>query len=244
LFVLGAQRSGTNMLLDVLRHCGETEIYNETDPDAFANYQLRSLATVANLVQTSHADVVAFKAICDSQRARWLLDVFPDGKVLWIYRHYADVVNSALRQFKEHRRYLHYVLFEPTIAGWRCENLSTEDIALIQYHHDRDITDASARALIWYLRNEQFFRNELPYDDGSLLVRYECLTRTPAAAFGRVFDFLRLEPSGQALRRVSDRSVGRHQAPAIDEQIKSLCDDMWSRLNDAYDRHVHKSRTA
>ena len=42
LFVGGVQRSGTNMLMDVLERSYETDVYHERDPRAFDGYQMRS----------------------------------------------------------------------------------------------------------------------------------------------------------------------------------------------------------
>ena len=101
------------MFLDVLGRSPDVTIYNETDPDAFASFRLKPLGQLAPLVESCATPIAAFKSICDSQRARWLLDVFPDGRAFWLFRDYRDVVNSSLSRFREHRRYLHNVLHEP-----------------------------------------------------------------------------------------------------------------------------------
>ncbi|MFQ5462385.1 MAG: sulfotransferase [Phycisphaerae bacterium] len=230
-FVLGAQRSGTNMLMDVLGRCPYVEAFNETDPEAFDHYRLKPPASLVALVERSFARVALFKPICDSQKARVLLDVFPDGKVVWIYRDYRDVVNSALRQFQDHTKYLHYVLHEPDVAGWRLENVSDKSLDLVRQFHARGIDDASARALIWVLRNEQFFQNELDSDDRAMLVRYESLVQDPATEFEALFRFLDLPFDPSCVLRVSPHSINKHASPDIHPEIAALCADMTARLD-------------
>jgi len=230
-FVLGAQRSGTNMLMDVLGRCPQVETFNETDPEAFDHYRLKSLPALVDLIERSFARLVLFKPICDSQKARKLLDVFPDGKVVWIYRDFSDVVNSALRQFQDHTKYLHYMLFEPEVAGWRLENVSAASLELVRRHHARGIDNASARALIWVLRNEQFFQNELDGDDRARLVRYESLVQDPATEFEALFRFLDLPYRPSYALRVSPHSIKKHASPTIQPEIAARCADMAARLN-------------
>lgn len=230
-FVLGAQRSGTNMFMDTLGRCPGITVYNETDSEAFERYRLKTIGELAPLVERTHTPVAVFKAICDSQRAQWLLDAFPDGRVIWLYRHYHDVVNSSLRQFREHRRYLHYILHDRETANWRAENLSPGCVELIRFHMDRDITDASARALIWYLRNQQFWLNGLDGHGDTLLMGYEQLVQEADQSWPRVFQFLGLDYEAVWIDSVSSRSVRRYEPPVIDPLIEVLCRDMLNRLS-------------
>lgn len=124
-FVFGSQRSGTNMLMDVLKKHPATDCYDETDSEAFDNYVLRDTKVVDRLVSDSRARLAVFKAITSSQHAANLLKRFSSGKAVWIYRDYNDVVNSALRRFTEHRKYLGYILHDPVRAGWRREKPDT-----------------------------------------------------------------------------------------------------------------------
>ena len=53
LLVAGVQRSGTNMVMDVLERSYATEVYHERDPRAFANYQLREEEVIQSLIAHS-----------------------------------------------------------------------------------------------------------------------------------------------------------------------------------------------
>ena len=67
--IFGEQRSGTNMLLRCFGRCRNTAMYNETDYDAFVDYELRSLEVIRRLVADSPASHVVLKPTADGNRA-------------------------------------------------------------------------------------------------------------------------------------------------------------------------------
>src|SRR5215813_11979618 len=95
-FVAGVQRSGTNMMMDVLEQSYDTDVYHETDNRAFEDYEMRPRTVIHRLVNTSKASVVVIKALCELHEVRQLLDEFAPAKGIWIVRDFADVVNSHL----------------------------------------------------------------------------------------------------------------------------------------------------
>lgn len=231
-FVVGTQRSGTNMFARVLDRSLQTECYHENDEEAFDNYVLRDHHTIARLVQRSSAEVVVFKPICDSQHTKQLLALHPGSQAVWVYREYPDVVNSSLKMFKANYRdnYLHNMLFEPDRAAWRIENVVPRDLKLVEKFYRKGVSDASARALIWYLRNALFFQQGLESDSRVLLANYERLVTQPAERFQRVFDFLGLTYKDRLVDSVFSSSVSKAANPEIDPEIQSLCDEMYNRL--------------
>ena len=62
-FVAGQQRSGTNMLMDVLDRHWRTDVFHETDTRAFERYQMRDIDTIRTLVGRSRASHVVIKAL-------------------------------------------------------------------------------------------------------------------------------------------------------------------------------------
>lgn len=243
-FLLGAQRSGTNMLLGALERHRRIECFNESDEEAFDNCRIRRPDVIDRLVLRSFADLIVLKPICDSQWTRRLLDAGAHRQAIWIYRDYEDVVNSALRQFTEHTKYLWYMLNDKATAGWRVENVTAEHLALVERHHGRGISDASARALIWYLRNALFFQQTLDRDWHVLLVRYEQLVESPELELQQVRDHLNIEFQPRMARSLFATSVRKHDAPDIDPKIKTLCHEMLDRLDAVCARRVDALCTA
>ena len=233
-FICGEQRSGTNFLMNVLERCRETECFHENDEDAFDNYRLRDGNTLERLIDRSGARIVAFKPICDSQNLGALLARFPQARALWAFRRYQDVVNSSLRNFTQHREYLDLMLHRPDVAKWRVENVTPDDMALVRRFYDRGVSDASARALIWYLRNRLFFQQGCDTDPRVRLTRYEDLVTDPRGSFATIFAFLGMSDNPAAWRIAFNSSLGRNDPPELDPDIAELCDLLHARLLDIY----------
>lgn len=233
-FICGEQRSGTNFLMNVLERCPETECFHENDGEAFDNYRLREGSTLERLVDRSSAHIVAFKPICDSQNLEALLERFPQARGLWAFRRYQDVVNSSLRNFTQHREYLDLMLHRPEVAKWRVENVTADDMALVRRFHNKRVSDASARALIWYLRNSLFFQQGLDTDPRVRLTRYEDLVTDPRGNFAVIFAFLGMHANAAAGQIAFDSSLGKNDPPELDPEIAGLCDLLHERLLDIY----------
>jgi hypothetical protein len=229
-FIFGAQRSGTDMVASVFNRSAEVECYNESDPEAFDSFVLRSQGIVTTLARKSRARAVFFKSILNSQDARALLDLDANAKAIWLFRPYADVINSNLKRFKSHYRDLTEMLHEPEKAGWRVANVSSENLALVRKFHDKGVSDASARALLWYLRNQLLFQQELERDRRVLIANYDSIVTDRAASFARIFAFFGLPFSKRYTDHVLASSVGKDAAPDMDPEIRELCDSMMQRL--------------
>jgi len=229
-FVFGEQRSGTNMMVSILNRSKETECYNENDEEAFKDYVLKDPAILSKLINQSYAKAVIFKSISDSQNANKLLSMYAGAKGIWLYRRYQDVINSSLISFKEHNKYLYYILFEPEKAGWRGENVSQENMKLIEKYYNKGISDTSARALIWYLRNYQYFQQSLDKEDRVLLVSYDKLVGHPRSQFSGIFDFIGIKYVPAWTNSVFSTSVKKYAPPEIDPDIQDLCEKMYERL--------------
>ena len=99
-FLVGVQRSGTNMLVRGLERAPEVAVYNENSRGAFDRFRLRDADVVADLVRRSRHQVVLFKPLCDSHRVPELLDLDVQAAVaLWAYRAVDGRVRSALAKF-------------------------------------------------------------------------------------------------------------------------------------------------
>jgi len=233
-FIFGVQRSGTNMLIRTLNRSPRTECYYESDEEAFEKFRLRDAGTIAALIGRSRADAVVFKPIADSQNARDILAMHPGAKAIWAYRRYEDVVNSALRNFKQHREFLRLMIEEPSVADWRVEKVPAEDMNMVRHYYQAGVSDASIRALIWYLRNHHLFRQNLQRDRNLMLVNYERLVESPDSEFRRVFAFLGLRFSRKLVETVHKDSVRKNPCPEIDPEIRKLCETMWTKLEAVY----------
>jgi hypothetical protein len=240
--IFGEQRSGTNMLLRCFDSCAATAMYNETDDDAFVDYELRDLAEIRSLLARSPASHAVFKPTADGNRADEIIDGLPGARAIWIYRNYRDAVNSALVLFRETSlQYLQNVVARAPEARWRSINITDQDIELIRSHLRRGLSEQSARALIWTLRNGFYFRLGLDRRRDVLLLNYEELVRDPVSVVGQAYRFAGLEFRQPYVRSVFASSVGRRPGPDIDADVEQLCADMQRRLDEC--RRVSSAAT-
>jgi hypothetical protein len=230
-FLAGVQRSGTNMVMDVFERSAETDVYHESDPRAFDAFELRPRHVLHDLVRSSPARHVVFKALCELQDLRALLDDFAPARSVWILRRLEDVVNSHLVLWTGMPRYLAAIVEDRNGALWRGRGMSDETHALVKTLNHPAIANASACALFWYFRNVLFFEQALERDGRVIAVRYESLVTDPASEFARIFEFLDLPYTAAAFRKVSAGSVRKRPAPEIDPAIREVCDGLAARFD-------------
>jgi hypothetical protein len=230
IFVAGQQRSGTNMMMDVLDRLWCTDVYHETDERAFDNYQMRDLAVIRRLHEASRASHFVIKALCELQHLRDLLDAFPKARALWLVRDYHDVCNSMVRRFSTTAEALKMMRPDPVLGGWRGEKMSAATHALLVDAVSDDITETSAAAFQWYMRNVLFFEQGLDRDDRVQVVAYERLVKEPLDTFAGVFQFLTIDRRDTTLRHVFATSIGKTERPEIDPRIDALCRQLLDRF--------------
>ena len=230
IFIAGVQRSGTNMVSDVLERSFETEVFRESDPKSHSEFQLRSPEELHRLVQRSRALNVVFKALCESQAMARMLKDFAPAKAIWCVRHYADMTNSHLKKWSGCADKIGAIADGTCGADWRAAEMSPEMHDLVRKTYRADLNDASAVALFWYFRNMTFFEQGLDRDPRVRVIRYEQLVSRPQQEFERVFDFLGLAYRRRVSAKVHARSVRKNPPPSIDADIASLCDQMLGRF--------------
>ena len=235
IFVVGAQRSGTNMFMETVDRSPQVWTYNEGSRVAFRDYRLRSAERTARLVRRSPARSVVFKPLCDSHLTDRLLEQQPGSKAVWLYRSYADVINSGLRMWGGNERAIRWITEGRWLdLGWRGERLSLEALDLVEQHYRAGLSPQEATALFWYLRTGFFFELGLYRDPRVLLVRYEDLVGEPERSFGRCFAFLGCELELEWLSDVVVSSVGKHDPPPLKPAIQALCEQRMRQFDSCY----------
>ncbi|ADJ28616.1 sulfotransferase domain-containing protein [Nitrosococcus watsonii] len=229
-FIAGVQRSGTNMLMDVLERSFETMVYHERDPRAFNGYEMRPPTVIHSLVRTASAKYIVLKALCELQELRCLMDTFNPSKGIWLVRHYEDVVNSHLDLWTGMPESIRRIAGDRNAAGWRGRGMSDETHALVRCLYHPEISNASACALFWYFRNVLFFEQNLDQDSRVRLVGYEQLVQHPTEVFNELFTFLGIAYKPHVSRKVVASSVRRRSPPKIDSAIRQICDQLLARI--------------
>lgn len=230
-FVAGVQRSGTNMMIEVLESSLETEVFGESDPRAFERYELKPRAVLHKLVDGSRAPVVVLKALCELNELPQLLEDFKPAKGLWVLRRFEDVVNSHIAKWNGMPSSIASIVQDRNSAGWRGRGMSdaTHDIVRKLYHPE--ISNASACALFWYFRNLSFFDQGLDRDARVMPVKYEPLVTSPAQQLPRIFEFLGIEYSSRVSSKVFSSSISKSSPPEIEPAILEACEALTARFD-------------
>ena len=230
LFVAGMQRSGTNMLMELLECSFVTDVYHEWDERAFDNYQMRDREVIDALVKRSGARIFTIKALCELQDLPDLRAYYTPAKVLWIFRSYGDVVNSMMNSFNNMDKQIIRISDDPESEAWLGKGMSTETHDILKKHVSPDINLANASALQWYLRNILFFEHGFDKDEKVLALSYDKLVRDPEIEIARVFQFSGLHFTNRIARKIYAASIGKRPSPVLDEGVKALCENLQQRI--------------
>lgn len=221
------------MLLSVLDQSPQTLVYNEDHRRAFNRlYRLRSLDTAERLRRSARSHVVVFKPILDVQLADHYLMNWPDARIIWIYRQYQDVGNSAMRRWvKTQRNHIKRLATTPDAYHWFVERVPGDLQKLVATYYESDMTFADAAALKWYVRNKWFFLNNLDqHPDRVMLISYQDFVENPVQMGQQVFNFLNLEFQAAYVDNVFASSVNKNPFPVIKPEIAALCDELAVQL--------------
>lgn len=230
-FVVGSQRSGTRLPLEVLEHAPQVSTFSEGSQPYFDNVLLKPLDRVERLLRRSPAAVVALKPICETHRTVELLDRFPASRAIWIFRHYQDAVNSASVKWRSGRDNVRRLATgELHAAGWRAGGLSADKLDLVRRLYRDDMSLHEANAVMWFLRNDLYFDLHADERPDVLLVRYEDLVRDPSLQFARVFDFVEIPPPSGLASAIRSTAGTRRSFPEISSEVRALCERLHERL--------------
>lgn len=234
-FIVGVQRSGTNMVLRGIEQDPSVEVRNENDKTTFDRFQLRDSRAVREVVSSSRHDLVLFKPLCDSHRTADLLAEFGTeqrpARAVWIYRGVDDRVRSAVRKFGDVNR---QVLTEIAESGggsrWQAQRLSPESLDLIRSVRPAQLSPESAAALFWLVRNRLYFEQGLHGRSDVHLVGYEQTTRDPEGEVGALAQFLGLAYSPRLVAHIDRRSDVRRPPLELEARIRAACTALEAQL--------------
>ena len=233
-YVVGLQRSGTNMLMRGLDEAPETEVRNENDSALFDRFRIRSTDTLRRTVLASRQQVVFVKPICDSH----LLDTYLDldglapGRGLWVYRDVDARARSEVSKFGPANLWA----LRDISAGlgdqrWQGERLPPAALDLIRSFDLETMTEHTAAALFWVVRNGLFFDLGFDARDDVQLVSYDAFAADPPAEMRRLCEFVGL-PYRSELDEHVDRRVS-HGSGRLDlePRVRELAEAMGARLD-------------
>lgn len=231
-FVAGMQRSGTNMLMEVLEWSPYTDVYHETDRRAFTPlYEMREPQVIEGLARSSPAPFFVIKSLCELDRLRTLMDRFEPARTVWIARHYHDSTNSAVRSFGNFVPQMRRLAQDKGSDAWRGRGMSDATQSLLRRVVGLSPTEADGAAMMWYYRNVLFFEQALDRDPRVALLRYEDWVGAPEAKLGSLCRFLGLPGCGPWMTRyIHAGSVRKTRPPTLLPEVEAACAGLMARF--------------
>lgn len=240
IFVVGCQRSGTTMVLNVAERSSKIKCDREGTGQILdkQNYRVISDDVILKTISRTPEPVIFFKPLNDSQHVDQLLALDSRAKALWVYRNCPDVIGSALTKWGDkHRTIIHQVSRgEYSSVGWEAigERVSQENLDLVKRRVAKGLSPADGAALLWYLRNSIYFDLKLESEARVLLCKYEDLVTTPQEKFKELFEFVGTDFNDAFVSDIHASSVNKKSPVDLDPEIGQLCDTLMTRLDAAY----------
>lgn len=249
-FVVGVQRSGTNMVLRGLEQDPAVETHNENDRAAFERFQLRDDERVRAIVHRSRHQVVLFKPLCDSHRAVDLLAAMsapglPVGgpaRAVWVYRGVDGRARSAVQKFGDvNRRILTEIARGEGRGRWQSQGLSEATLQLVRQTDPERLSPESAAALFWVVRNRLYFDQGLHLRPDVHLVNYERFVLDPEAEATALARFVGLVPDYGMWAHADGRA--RTATPlGLDPRVRRAADQLEVELGLVAERCYQRSQ--
>jgi hypothetical protein len=238
IFLVGAQRSGTNMIAHGLDQAPEVTVYNEGDRRAFRGFQLRELSVVDELVARSRRPFVLFKPLCDSDRTGELLDRDrggPPARAVWAFRDVEGRVRSHVLKFGDSNlRALQRFVSGEDSTHWQVRALSPESADLVRSLDVERMTPETASALFWYVRNRQFFELGLHERDDVMLADYGAFLSEPREAMRALCSLVGFPYRPELVAHIQPQQRTPRRPVVIDERVRDHCAELTERLTRTY----------
>lgn len=235
ILVVGVQRSGTNMVMEMFVRGLPYAEFSESDARVFDNYELRPLDEVKQLTDCVTAPFIVLKPMTDMYRLDELLRYFPNSQGLWVYRRMSDVVNSQVRKWTGMPDSLRRIRAERYWNNWRAGGISDHSYEIISELAHDELDNETACAIFWYVRNIQFFEQTYDQDDRIFLVPYNRFVSDPHKSFTRLFNVMNAPINPYMTQHIHAQSVKKDKPPAICGRVAALCQDLERRFAAHFD---------
>jgi hypothetical protein len=243
-FVVGVQRSGTNMVVRGIERDPAVQVHNENDGRAFERFQLRDDAVTRGLVASSRHELVLFKPLCDSHRIGDLLDDVASGgtdsRAVWVYRGVDGRARSAVHKFGDvNRRVLGDLAAGRAAGRWQAQRLSEASLELVRSVEPETLDAHSAAALFWLVRNRLFLEQGLVARPDVHLVCYERVVEDPEPEIRALARFLGVGYTPDLHAHI-DRRAARVAPLDLHPRVRAACSELEASLGEVAERSFRR----
>lgn len=232
-YIVGLQRSGTNMLLRGFDAAPEVEVRGENDRTVFDRFRLRGDEVLTRTVRASRHRLVLVKPLCDSQRVDELLALpgLAPGRAVWLWRDAHDRARSEVSKFGDSNlAALRAIAAGGDTGMWQSDRLGDQARELVRSFDVETMSPDTAAVVFWAVRNTLFFDLGLDRRDDVLLLCYDDLVRDPQAVMRRLCHFLDFPYRSELCAHIDARASHGRRPLTIDPAVDALADEVTARL--------------
>lgn len=229
-FVSGVQRSGTNMIMDVVESSRDADVIQETDARLYLGYRLRGDDAVAAARRITRRPLLVIKALMEADRLSALMDAFAPARAIWVVRAPGDVINSNMKSWPGGRNRLDEIITDPVRGGWRSAGMREETLAELRAAYRPGLDDANAQALFYWYRSRLALDQQLDRDPRARIVDYDRFVRAPAPELAALADWLGIAVTPRMAAIPHAGSIRKSAPPPLAPHIAALCEDVHTRL--------------
>jgi len=239
LFIIGCQRSGTNLMLRIFENDLNTKTFGEFSKLSSKDenkIRLNPLHLVKKDIQKVRVPFIILKPLVESRNIIKLLEYFDGSKALWMYRDYKDIALSNLNHFgiKNGIDDLRPIV-ENKSGDWRSEKVSKNVREIIASHFSENMNPYDAAVLFWYARNSLYFQLGLDHNPDVLMCKYEDLITDPVRVVKTIYRNLKQNYPGTRIHKeIHPKSLKRGQGIKISPEIEELAKGLLDKLNKTY----------
>jgi hypothetical protein len=240
LFIFGAQRSGTTHLERLFRADPRSVVHGEfsalsIQPDKTV---WPPLAQLRKQLETSSGKYVVARSLLASHRASEILDAFPTGRAVWMFRPAEEVVNSMLHKWGGKFEEISRGVETDDDGLWELEalwnRLATQMVQLSDAVPGSQDWHRDLYGLYWHARNGAYFDIGLHKDPRISLLSYRSLQTRPADSVGALVRDIGLRPAWISFPLTTrGPKPEKHRQPRFSAKIQTRCDDLYARLGEA-----------
>lgn len=234
-FLVGVQRSGTNMLVRGLEANPAVEVRNENDRQAFRHFRLRDERVIGALVNESRHQYVLFKPLCDTGRIAAVVDRLPvvaSARVIWAWRDVDARARSAVSKFGDaNLRALRAIASGQGDQLWQATGLSESSRLLLAEFDYNTLTAHEAACLFWLVRNRMLLEQNLADRPDVLVSSYDALVTDPEGSTRALCGFLGLPWTPGLIEHIEVRTPAGAERPVINQRIRTMCDELTEQLS-------------
>ncbi len=216
LFIVGCQRSGTSMLLNVLDKDLSTRCFGEfsnlASNDTTSRIRLNSLELVKKEFSKVKAPFIVVKPLVESQNVPELLDYFDNSTAVWIFRNYKDAALSNVKKF----------------------GIDNVRETILKYFSE-DMNPYDAAVLFWFARNCLYFDLKLDKNPRVMICSYDDLVLDPEKYVRGIYQQVgQVYPEINITTEVHSHSRKKGMDIDLSSEIEQLAQELQSKLETAY----------